>query len=77
MSDNKYIPYSEVWKKEMMKWSKADLIDFLRQLHLKIKELENGKPFNRCGQGTNTCNCKSLDECGYKEIYEGIAKIKH
>lgn len=38
---------------------------------------EGEKPFIRCGQGTNTCNCKSLDECGYKEIYEGIAKLKH
>lgn len=28
------------------------------------------KEFKRCGQGENTCNCKSPDECGYNEIYE-------
>lgn len=78
MSDNnKYIPYSDEWKKEMMKWSKSDLIDFLRKQLREINELENGKPFNRCGQGENTCNCKSPDECGYKEFYEEIAKLKH
>lgn len=78
MSDNTdYIPYSDEWKKEMMKWSKSDLIDFLRKQLRKIKELEDVKPFKRCGQGENTRNCKSSDECGYNEIYEGIAKIKH
>lgn len=47
MSDiNKYIPYTDEWKKEMMKWSKADLIDFLRQQLLKIKELENPQPMS-------------------------------
>ena len=44
MSDNnKYIPYSDEWKKEMMKWSKSDLIDFLRKQLRKINELENQK----------------------------------
>lgn len=44
MSDNTdYIPYSDEWKKEMMKWSKPDLIDFLRKQLLKIKELEKSK----------------------------------
>ena len=41
MSDNTdYIPYSDEWKKEMMKWSKSDLIDFLRKQLRKINELE-------------------------------------
>lgn len=30
-SNEKYVPFGEEWIKEMMKWSKKDIIDFLRE----------------------------------------------
>lgn len=34
---------------------------------------ERWKP---CGEGDNICNCKQASECGYIEIYVGIARLE-
>lgn len=38
MAEKEYIPFGEEWKKEMMKVSKSDLIDFLRKSLAKNRE---------------------------------------
>lgn len=35
-----YIPFGEEWKKEMNKWSKPDLIHFLRETLIRKERLE-------------------------------------
>jgi hypothetical protein len=32
MSKKKYKPFGEEWEKEMMKWSKKQLIDYIRSI---------------------------------------------
>ena len=34
------------------------------------------KRWKPCGEGVNICNCKKASECGYIEIYAGIARLE-
>lgn len=39
-NESEYVPFGDEWKKEMMKWDKKSLIEFLGEKLKALKELE-------------------------------------
>ena len=40
MIENEYIPFGKEWQAEMMKWNKKQLIESIKTLLIRVKELE-------------------------------------
>jgi hypothetical protein len=38
--DDKYEPYGEEWEKELMRWSKKNLVEFIKKLLKEKKRME-------------------------------------
>lgn len=40
MMEKEYVPFEKEWEKEMMKWTKQQLIENIKTLAMRVKELE-------------------------------------
>jgi len=38
--ENEYIPFGKEWQAEMMKWNKQQLVERIKTLSMRVKELE-------------------------------------
>lgn len=36
---DEYVPFGKEWETEMMKWNKKQLIEYIKRLAIKVKEL--------------------------------------
>jgi len=36
---DEYVPFGKEWEAEMMKWNKKQLIEYIKRLAIKVKEL--------------------------------------
>lgn len=79
MEKENFVPFNDEWKKELMKWTKSGLIDFLKEKLIELQETKDkilkfnapveSRSVTDNEQAEKICPVKNNGECPFRDDY--------